>query len=81
MYHKGDSSENIIYKVNSLSFKLHRESTIGPKLARKIPLTSGEESIYLNNIPENYNKFCFRPTSRGANVFPWACYEESKSLT
>ena len=38
-------------------------STIGPRLAREIPLTSDEESIYLNNIPENYNKFCFRLTT------------------
>ena len=29
-------------------------SAIGPRLAR-------EESIYLNDIPENYNKFYFRP--------------------
>ena len=36
-------------------------STIGPRLAREIPLTSDEESI--NNITENYNKFCFRPTT------------------
>jgi len=36
-------------------------STIGPRLARKIPLTSDEESIYLKNITENYNKICFRP--------------------
>ena len=38
-------------------------STIGPRLAREIPFTSDEESIYLNNIPENYNKFCFRLTT------------------
>ena len=38
-------------------------STIGPRLAREIPLTSDEESIYLKNITENYNKFCFRPTT------------------
>ena len=38
-------------------------STIGPRLAREIPLTSDEESIYLENSTENYNKFCFRPTT------------------
>ena len=38
-------------------------STIGPGPAREIPLTSDEESIYLNNTPENCNKFCFRPTN------------------
>ena len=38
-------------------------STIGPGPAREIPLTSDEESIYLNNTPENCNKFCFRPTT------------------
>ena len=38
-------------------------STIGPRLTREIPLTSDEESTYLENITENYNKFCFRPTS------------------
>ncbi|RMX45704.1 hypothetical protein pdam_00019966, partial [Pocillopora damicornis] len=31
-------------------------STIGPRLAREIPLTSTEESIYLENITENYKK-------------------------
>ena len=36
-------------------------STIGPRLAREIPVTSDEESV--NNITENYNKFCFRPTT------------------
>ena len=34
-------------------------STIGPRLAREIPLTSAEESVYLNSVPENYNKFFF----------------------
>ena len=38
-------------------------STIGPRLAREIPLTSTEESIYLENITENYNKVCFRSTT------------------
>ena len=38
-------------------------STIGPRLAREIPLISDEESIYLKNVTENYNKFCFRPTT------------------
>ena len=38
-------------------------STIGPRLTREIPLTSDEESTYLENITENYNKFCFRPTT------------------
>ena len=37
--------------------------TIGPRLARELPLTSDQESIYLNNITENYNEFCFRPTT------------------
>ena len=43
-------------------------STIGPRLAREVPLTSDQESIYLNNITENYNEFCFRPTTT-SNVF------------
>ena len=38
-------------------------STIVPRLAREIPLTSDEESIYLKNITENCNKFCFCPTT------------------
>ena len=38
-------------------------STIGPRLAREIPLTSTEESIYLENITENYKKVCFRSTT------------------
>ena len=38
-------------------------STIGPRLAREIPLTSNVESVYLNYVPENCNKFCFRPTN------------------
>ena len=38
-------------------------STIGPRLAREIPSTSDEVSIYLNNFPENFNKFSFRPTT------------------
>ena len=38
-------------------------STIGPRLDREMPLTPDEESIYLKNITENYNKFCFRPTT------------------
>ena len=37
--------------------------TIGPRIAREVPLTSDEESIYLKNITENYNKFCFRLTA------------------
>ena len=44
-------------------------STIGPKIVREIPLTTDEGSIYLNNIPENCNKFSgFRPTT---SVFSW----------
>lgn len=43
-------------------------STTGPRLVREIPLTSDEESIYLNNITENYNKFCSRPTTN-SDVF------------
>ena len=38
-------------------------STIGPRLAPEIPLTSDEESIYLKNTSKNYKKFCFRPTT------------------
>ena len=38
-------------------------STIGPRLAREIPSTSDEVSTYLNNFPENFNKFSFRPTT------------------
>ena len=37
--------------------------TIGPRIAREVPLTSDEESIYLKNITENYHKFCFRLTT------------------
>ena len=64
-------------KVNGISICNTKEisnafnehfSTIGPRPAREIPLTSDEESIYLNNIPENYNKFCFRPTTT-SNAF------------
>ena len=40
-------------------------STIGPSLAPDISSTSDEESIYLENITENYNKFCSRPTTTG----------------
>ena len=43
-------------------------STIRPRLARKIPLTSDEESIYLKNITENYDKFRFSSTTT-SNVF------------
>jgi len=53
-----------ICNSNEISNALNEHfSTIGPSLACKIPLTSDEESIYLNNIPENYNKLCFRPTT------------------
>jgi len=38
-------------------------STIGPRPARQIPLTSDEESVYLNFVPKNYNKFSFCPTT------------------
>ena len=59
-------------KVNDISICNTKEisnafiehfSTIGPRLASQIPLTSDEESIYLNNISENYNKSCFRQTT------------------
>lgn len=59
-------------KVNEISIRNSNEisnafnehfSTVGPRLAREIPLTSDDESIYLNNTPENCNKFCFRSTS------------------
>ena len=43
-------------------------STIRPRLARKIPLTSDEKSIYLKNITENYDKFRFSSTTT-SNVF------------
>ena len=33
------------------------------RIAREVPLTSDEESIYLKNITENYNNFCFRLTT------------------
>ena len=36
-------------------------STIGSRLAREMPLTSDVESLYLENMAENYNKFCFYP--------------------
>ena len=58
-------------KVNDISIRNSNEisnafnehfSTIGPRLAREIPFTSDEESTYLNNSPENYNKFCLRAT-------------------
>ena len=41
-------------------------SSIGPRLAREIPSTSdevSEVSTYLNNFPENFNKFSFCPTT------------------
>ena len=41
-------------------------SSIGPRLASEIPSTSDEVSevfTYLNNFPENFNKFSFRPTT------------------
>ena len=43
-------------------------STIRPRLARKIPLTSDKKSIYLKNITENYDKFRFSSTTT-SNVF------------
>ena len=53
-----------ICKSNEISNAFNEHfSTIGPRLAREIPLTSDEESMYLKNITENYNKFCFRPTT------------------
>ena len=64
-------------KVNDISIRNSNEisnafneqfSTTGPRLVREIPLTSDEEPIYLNNITENYNKFCFRPTTN-SDVF------------
>ena len=57
-------NDTFICNSNEISnvFNVHF-STIGPRLAREIPLTSDEESIYLNNNPENYNNFCFRPTA------------------
>ena len=65
-------------KVNDISIcnsneisKVFNEhfSAIGPRLAREVPLTSDQESIYLNNITENYNVFCFRPT-----YYQWCLY-------
>ena len=44
----------------SNTFKEHF-STIGPGLAREIPSTS--VSTYLNNFPENFNKFSFLPAT------------------
>ena len=38
-------------------------STVGPRLAREIPLTSDDESIDLNNTSENCDKFYFRPVT------------------
>ena len=40
-----------------------RFSTIRPILVRKIPLTSDEESIYLKNVTENFDKFRFSSTT------------------
>ena len=48
---------------NSNEISTFHFSTIGPRLAREIPLTSDEESIYLENSAENHNKFCFRPAT------------------
>lgn len=50
-------------RLTLIVYSKHNVSTIGLRLAREIPLTSDEESIYLNNIPENYNKLCFRLTT------------------
>ena len=53
-------------KVNDTSIRNSNEipnafnehfSPLGPRLARKIPLTSDDETIYLNNTLENCNKF------------------------
>jgi len=57
-------------KVNDSSIRNSNEisnafnehfSTVGPRLAREISLTSDDESIYLNDTPENCNNFYFRP--------------------
>ena len=57
-------SNIVICSSNEISNAFNEHfSTIGPRLAREIPLTLDEESIYLKNITENYNKFCFRPTT------------------
>ena len=38
---------------NEISNAFHEHfSTIGPRLAREIPLTSDEESVYLNFVPD-----------------------------
>ena len=53
-----------IYNSNEISNAFNEHfSTIGTRLAREIPLTSDEESIYLENSTENYNNFFFRPTT------------------
>ena len=61
-----DVKVNDIFICNSNeisnAFK-ERFLTIGPRIAREVPLTSDEESIYLKNMTENYNKFCFRLTT------------------
>ena len=51
-----------IFNSNEISNAFNEHfSAIGPRLAREIPLTSDEESIYLKNIiTEN---FCLRPTT------------------
>ena len=54
------------YKISNV-FNKHF-STIRLRLAYKIPLTSDEESIYLKNIKENYDKFRFSSTTT-SNVF------------
>jgi len=58
-------------KVNDISIRNSNEisnafkehfSTVGPRLAHEIPSTSDDESIYLNNTPENCNNFYFHAT-------------------
>ena len=62
-------------KVNDISIRNSNEisnafnehfSTVGPRLAREIPLTSDGESIYLNTTLENCDKFYFRPITSSA---------------
>ena len=59
-----ESNDIFICNSNEISNAFNEHFlTIGPRLAREVPLTSDEESIYLKNITENYNKFCFRLTT------------------
>ena len=62
---KGSESINDISICNSneISNAFNEHFNYWAQTSPRNTLTSDEESIYLNNIPENYNKLCFRPTT------------------